>query len=94
MLHEVVTSRNQTLRKGLVNETKEGDKRNHGTIVINADENQGKSKNELVEYQMTCQLNKKLSKDHQMFFIVSRFVAPGQYVPIYKSEYKVSNQQD
>lgn len=31
--------------------------------------------------------------DDPIFFIISRFVAPGEYTPVYKSENKVQDSQ-
>jgi hypothetical protein len=55
MLHEAVTSKNQTFRKNLVNKEKPA-----GTIVIVADES--KSSSEWTEFQMCLSLAKRLSE--------------------------------
>jgi hypothetical protein len=70
MLHEAVTSKNQTFRKNLVNKEKPA-----GTIVIVADES--KSSSEWTEFQMCLSLAKRLSEKQQAFFIISRGTIPG-----------------
>lgn len=82
MLHEVVTTSNQTLKRQIEN-TQFKD-RNNGTIIITADEGGTSKNNEMVEMELSA-----VFKDHAgyNFFIVSRSMHPSDnYVPVYKSE--------
>jgi hypothetical protein len=82
MLHEVVTARDQTLRKPLINDHKKS--KNNGFISITGDEKSG-SNNEMVELEVSTIFP---NKEGFNFFIVQRHLGPGQYIPIYKSEIK------
>lgn len=56
MLHEIVTARNQILKKPLVNNKRAGS--NNGTMIITADEYQQNEKsNETLEFELNCNLN-------------------------------------
>lgn len=92
MLHEVVTAKNQILRKPLVNShSKKG---HNGTLVITADEHESQTTNELMEFDLSVTLKSGLvNSDDSVFFIISRFVAPGEYTPVYKSENKIQDSQ-
>jgi Ca2+-dependent lipid-binding protein len=50
MLHEVVTARNQVLRKNLVNNEQRA--RNNGVVILTAEENQGNKNNEMIDFEM------------------------------------------
>jgi hypothetical protein len=90
MLHEVVTAKNQILRKPLNN--KESKKHNNGTIVITADEHQSQTTNEIMDFELRATF-KDVGGDDPVFFIFSRFVAPGEFTPVYKSEVKIKDPQ-
>ena len=91
MLHEVVTARNQVLRKNLVNNVEKA--RNNGVVILTAEENQGNKNNEMIDFEMHASLNGQAaaSAHDNMFFIISRYVQPQQYVPVYKSEDKAQD---
>lgn len=74
MLHEVVTAKNQILRKPLHNNHSK--KQSNGTIVITADEHQSQSTNEIMDFEVRASI-KDVGTDEQLFYIISRFVAPG-----------------
>ena len=91
MLHEVVTARNQILRKNLVNN--EHKTRNNGVVILTAEENQGNKNNEMIDFEMHATLNNSAAAGahDNMFFIISRYVQPQQYIPVYKSEDKAQD---
>ena len=74
MLHEVVTARNQILRKNLGNQAEKN--RNNGTIILTAEENQGNKDNEMIEFEMRATFQSGANSADQVFFILSRFVSP------------------
>lgn len=80
MLHEVVTSRDQTFKKPFSNS--KNPHRNNGTLKITADERSGQN-NEMVEMEVTASFS---NRNGFNFFIVQKNLGPNHYVPIYKSE--------
>lgn len=74
MLHEVVTARNQILRKNLVNNSQKG--RNNGVVILTAEENHGTKNNEMIDFEMRAILNSSAAAGayDKMFFIISRYV--------------------
>ena len=82
MLHEVVTSRDQTLRRPFTNDQARG--RNNGVALITGDEKSGKN-NEMIEFEIAGNF---ANKDGFNFFFVQKFISPGHFIPIYKSEIK------
>lgn len=79
-LHEVVTARNATLIKNLEYENRaEGAS---GMIKITADEHAGTS-NEAMTYKLSGRFDYPTGL---IFFLVHKFIAPGVYKPVYKSE--------
>lgn len=76
MLHEVVTARNQILRKNLVNQADKN--RNNGVVILTAEENQGNKNNEMIDFEMRVTLNSSAaaSAHDNLFFIMSRYVQP------------------
>lgn len=93
MLHEVVTARNQILRKNLVNNADKA--RYNGVVILTAEENHGNKNNEMIDFEMRTTLNSSAaaSAHDSLFFIIQRFVQPQQYVPVYKSEDKAQDPQ-
>ena len=71
-LHEVVTARNQQLKKPLVNSKNKG--RNNGTIIITAEEDAQNNSTEAVNFEMRATLPG--SESQQVFFLLSRFIGP------------------
>jgi hypothetical protein len=53
---------------------------------LTAEENVGAA-SEIVNFDMKCTFNGQANED-QVFYIISRNISPGNYVPIYKSENK------
>ena len=84
LLHEVVTARNQQLKKPLVNAKEKG--RNNGTIILTAEEDVKNNSAEAVSFEMRANLPGQDSQS--VFFILSRYVGPQQWIPVYKSEDK------
>lgn len=80
-LHQVVTARDQTLTKAMVN--KQISK--PGRIVIIAEEVSATSNSEIVIFNPEM---RQLNSSGLCFFIIYRFIAPGKFTPIYKSEIK------
>jgi len=83
-LHEVVTARDQTLVRPLECDLRPTGQ--SGTILITADEKKGKHNEECsfalqATFADTSGIN---------FFIMSKFISPKVYKPIYKSEIKES----
>ena len=79
-IHEVVTARNQTLEKDLICAERAPGK--SGMIKIIADERQGMNNEE-----MSFKLSSRFSDNSGMnFFFINKFLSPGNYKPIYKSE--------
>lgn len=58
--------------------------RNNGFALITGDEKAGKN-NEMVEFEVAADFS---NKDGLNFFLVQKFISPGHYVPVYKSEIK------
>lgn len=81
-LHEVVTSRDQTLSKMLVNPQK----KSPGTVFIHGEEMAAQANTEHVMFVPEVTGLKDMSG--QIFFIVFKNLGPGQYTPVYKSETK------
>ncbi len=71
LLHEVVTSKNQQLKKPLVNAKQKG--RNNGSIILTAEEDIN-NQTEAINFEMRANLAGSES-DH-VFFILSRFIGP------------------
>ena len=80
-MHEVVTARDQHLTKDLSNPNIA----KPGRIVIAADEVTANANGEMVCFNPEI---KNLNSSSLCFFILYRFLAPGKYTPIYKSEIK------
>ena len=80
-MHEVVTGRDQQLTKPLSNPNIA----KPGRIVIQADEVTANANGEMVCFNPEI---RGLSSSSVCFFILYRFLAPGKYTPIYKSEIK------
>ena len=79
-LHEVITQRNQQLKKPIQNNKSKF--KNNGLIVITADECNDKN-NEMLEMQLTTDLR---DASNFYFFIISRTVGQHEHVPVYKAE--------
>jgi hypothetical protein len=84
LLHEVVTARNQQLKKPLINTKRKG--RNNGTLILTAEEDASNNHTEAVNFEMRANLPGLDSE--RAFFLLSRFLGPQQWVPVYKSEDK------
>ena len=80
-MHEVVTARDQTLTKAMKNDKIA----KPGEIVITAEEVSASANNEMVKFTPEV---RGLNSSSLCFFILYRFIAPGKFVPIYKSEIK------
>jgi hypothetical protein len=85
-LHEVVTSRDQTLIKDLIcQERKPGQS---GKLKIIADERQADNKN---NEELIFQIKGNFASDDGMnFFLVHKFISNQVYKPLYKSEIMAS----
>lgn len=70
MLHEVVTARNQILKKNLTNSSEKT--RNNGQICFTAEENQGNKDNELIDFELrsTFLSGSAAGPDDKVFFII------------------------
>lgn len=80
-MHEVVTARDQILTKPLTNDKIA----KPGRIVIQAEEISANSNAEMVIFNPEA---RGINSSSLCFFIIYRFIAPGKYTPIYKSEIK------
>jgi hypothetical protein len=83
-LHEVVTTRDQTLTKPLVNPKVA----KPGRIKIHGEEMAATSNQELIMFTPEASNLKDMSG--QIFFIIYKNLAPANYTPIYKSETKAA----
>lgn len=80
-MHEVVTARDQMLTKPLVNQAIA----KPGNIVLQAEEISATANGEMVIFNPVI---RGLSSSSLCFFIIYRFISPGKFTPIYKSEIK------
>ena len=81
-MHEVVSARDQMLNKPLVNSRIS---KKPGNIIIQAEEVPATANSEMVIFDPVIQ---GLKSSSLCFFIIYRNIAPGKFVPIYKSEIK------
>jgi len=81
-LHEVVTSRDQTMMKPLLNKNRQPG--TSGRIYIHAEEQVATANTEIVIFNPVAALR----ESGVCFFIVYRNISLGKYTPIYKSEVK------
>ena len=80
-LHDVVTQRDQTLRKKLFNASRS----NPGEISISAEEREATSNSEIVMFNPVWETKNTSGFN---FFLIYREVGPNKFVPVYKSEVK------
>jgi hypothetical protein len=80
-MHEVVTARDQVLNKPLTNQAIA----KPGNIVIQAEEISATANSEMIIFNPEI---KGLNSSNLCFFIIYRFISPGKFTPIYKSEIK------
>ena len=80
-MHEVVTARDQMLTKPLVNQAIA----KPGNIVIQAEEISATANAEMIIFNPEV---KRINSSNLCFFIIYRFISPGKFTPIYKSEIK------
>ena len=80
-MHEVVTARDQMLNKPLVNQAIA----KPGNIVIQAEEISATANAEMIIFNPEV---KRINSSNLCFFIIYRFISPGKFTPIYKSEIK------
>jgi hypothetical protein len=81
-LHEIVTTRDQSMTKPLVN----NQHAKPGRIRIHAEEMQSTANTEHVMFVPEATNLKDMSG--QIFFIIYKNIGPNQYTPVYKSETK------
>jgi hypothetical protein len=81
MLHEVVTQKDQLLKKPLQNNKNPSSKQN-GLILITGEEKL-EHNNEVVEMEIEASLE---HHDGPNFFVVQKLLGPSHYIPVYKSE--------
>jgi hypothetical protein len=81
-LHQVVTSRDQTLLMPLVNSKR----KNNGRVRVTGEEKKMSQKTEIV----LLKLKGRLANSGSSFFIVWKNLGPNQWKPVFKSEVKSS----